>query len=186
LQVRQEKLGERCKLSQEVSLIEDELVEPVTAPDEPAAGGSPGREGSSQAVRLVWSRAPARVDPVLQQRARAARWAPTPPCARPRNDACRRKPVTSKYLGWSDAALRTTPGHRISRSVPSRRADLNGHFLPLVALPLQSRAVYSYRSQRRPAPQAEGCVAASFTAAARRRPAAVCLAGTPRSGPEPP
>ena len=77
--MRQEKLGERSKLSQEVSLLEDELAEPSAGSDDQAASpvGSLAREGApTQAVRLVWARSTVRVDPAVQQRAKAARWAP--------------------------------------------------------------------------------------------------------------
>ncbi len=82
LQVRQEKLNERGKLAIDDPLLEDDMADPVTSPlahsgglaydsAAPTAGGA-ARESSS--VRLVWSSRPAaRVDPAVQERARAAR-----------------------------------------------------------------------------------------------------------------
>jgi hypothetical protein len=81
-QVRQEKLNERGKLSLDDPLLEEDMADPVASPPAHSAGlafdsvgptsGGSGRESSG--VRLVWSAKSApRVDPAVQQRARAAR-----------------------------------------------------------------------------------------------------------------
>jgi hypothetical protein len=80
-QVRQEKLNERGKLSLDDPLLEDEMGDPIASPtahpafdsaSPTAASGGSGRESSG--VRLVWTaKSATRVDPAVQQRARAAR-----------------------------------------------------------------------------------------------------------------